>query len=250
MTQAQGSLNFAFLHGGGQGSWVWDGVIESLRRRAPGVSALALDVPGCGVKRGRDTTGLSIPEVVAELAAEIDACSARDLVLVGHSQAGTVLPSLLAARPAAFRRAVYVSCCAPAPGQTVRAMMGNSRRGENPDELGWPVDRATASFDGFARAMFCNDMDEAQAAEFLARLGEDAWPDACALAYDRWTYGGAGAPATYVVLEQDASLPVEWQLRFAARLGAERLVRIDSGHQVMQTAPDALAQALLTEAAL
>jgi pimeloyl-ACP methyl ester carboxylesterase len=55
-------------------------------------------------------------------------------------------------------------------------------------------------------------------------------------------------PATYVMCLRDAVLPLGWQETFAARLGAERLIRIDAGHQVMNTRPQALAEALRMEA--
>ena len=68
------SGDFIFLHGGGQGSWVWDETIEAMRQQAsePG-RLLALDVPGCGTKRGRDTSNLEVPDIVASLIADIDA---------------------------------------------------------------------------------------------------------------------------------------------------------------------------------
>jgi len=250
MTQGGSGPVFAFLHGGGQGGWVWDEVVDELRRRAPDVAVLALDVPGCGAKRGRDTSGLSIPEVVAELAADLDASGLSGVVLVGHSQAGTVLPALAESRPAAISRLIHVSCCAPAPGQTVRQMMGAGLHGERPEAVGWPVDPQTASPQALAAAMFCNDMDEAQTQAFLARLGADAWPTACGVGYDQWRYGAASQPVTYVLLERDASLPPQWQLKFAERQGAERVVRLDAGHQAMQTQPGPLAEILLAEAAL
>ena len=49
--------------------------------------------------------------------------------------------------------------------------------------------------------------------------------------------------------EQDNILPVAWQERFAERFRANRMVRPDAGHQVMNTRPQALAKVLLAEAA-
>ena len=48
--------DFAFLHGGGQGSWVWDDAIAGINAQSGGTArCLALDAPGCGTKRDRDT---------------------------------------------------------------------------------------------------------------------------------------------------------------------------------------------------
>src|SRR5215470_14913762 len=88
--------NYVFLHGGGQGSWVWDDTIAALARQTDGQygRSLALDIPGCGSKRGRVTDSLTVPDIVAELIADIEKAALEDVVLVGHSQAGTMLPLL------------------------------------------------------------------------------------------------------------------------------------------------------------
>jgi pimeloyl-ACP methyl ester carboxylesterase len=244
--------DYVFVHGGGQGSWVWRETIAALRLQAGegAIRAFALDAPGCGTKRGRATEALTIHDVAEELVADLEAAGAADIVLVGHSQAGQVLPLMARLRPGLFRRLVYVSCSAPLPGQTVHAMMGSGAHGADPEKVGWPFDPATAGFaEGFP-LMFCNDMDEAEAAAFMAKLGKDAWPPKTYAAAD-WAYDDLPiVPATFVHCLKDMSLPPDWQQVFAERLKAGRHVRIDAGHQVMNTRPHALAEVLRGEAAL
>jgi pimeloyl-ACP methyl ester carboxylesterase len=240
--------DMVFIHGGRQASWVWAPVLAAMEAQAGrgAVRALALDVPGCGAKRGRVTDGVSLPDVVAELAGEIETAGVSDALIVGHSQAGALMPGLVEAAPTRFRRAVYVACCAPAEGQAVADMMGAGRHGADPDTVGWPVDRETVTPDQLFRAMFCNDMSPEAADAFMGCLGQDDWPIACSLEHRTWRYGAERrAPTTYVAALRDASLPLAWQLRFAERFGAEAVVRIDAGHQVMQTRPHALAEVLL-----
>lgn len=248
MSQA---VDYAFLHGGGQGGWVWDETIAALRQQAGADlgQALALDVPGCGKKRGRPTDGIDNEAIAAELVADIEAAGLRDVVLVGHSQAGMELPFMLEQRPDLFRRVIYVTCSAPPSGRTTLSMMGSGLHGENPDEVGWPVDPETASIAERFPLMFCNDMSPAETAAFMAKLGEDQWP---ALTYSssNWRYDHLGAvPASYVICLRDGILPVPWQEKFAKQVNASRIVRIDAGHQVMNTRPQALAEALRFEAA-
>jgi pimeloyl-ACP methyl ester carboxylesterase len=96
--------------------------------------------------------------------------------------------------------------------------------------------------------MFCNDMNDDESAAFLAKLGRDMWPAQTMRASD-WRYDHLGdIPSTYVVCLRDGILPVPWQETFAARLKVQRQVRIDAGHQVMNTRPHALAEALRNEA--
>jgi pimeloyl-ACP methyl ester carboxylesterase len=241
--------NFAFLHGGGQGGWVWRETQSALRAQSAGAlrPMLTLDAPGCGAKRGRATDALGVDDIVAELVQEVVSAGLRDVVLVGHSQAGCILPRMARARPDLFRRLVYLTCSSPLAGQTVIEMIGSGLQGETPDAVGWPVDPATHGLEARYDAMFCNDMAPAQAAAFLAGLGGDAWP-ASSYTHTDWTCGDAGVPASYVVCLRDRALPVPWQLVFAGRFGARRLVRLDAGHQAMNTRPHALAEILLCEA--
>jgi pimeloyl-ACP methyl ester carboxylesterase len=244
-------FDYAFLHGGGQGGWVWEATLAALRQQTAGGfgRALTLDVPGCGAKRGRATDGLGPDDVVDELVADLERAGLRDVVLVGHSQAGTVMPGMLQRRPDLFRRLIYISCSIPLPGQNVMQLVGTSRHGERDDEVGWPGDPQGDPAQLFAQ-MFCNDMPPEQAQAFLAGLGKDAWPPAMYTATDWRLSGLDAAPASYVVCLRDGILPVPWQERFAARFAARRLVRIDAGHQVMNTRPHGLAEVLRIEAAL
>jgi pimeloyl-ACP methyl ester carboxylesterase len=244
------SIDYVFMHGGGQGGWVWQETIAALRQQSDGSlgRAIALDAPGCGVKRGRDTAKLGVDDVVAELIADVTASGLRDIVLVGHSQAGTILPRLVEKRPDLFRRLVYVSCTAPQPGRTILQQMGSGAHGSNADEVGWPFDPKTVDPRQRAPLMFCNDMNEAQKSAFLSQLGHDTWPAQTMTAAD-WRYDHLGTASTYVVCLRDAILPVAWQNTFADRLKVQRRIHIDAGHQAMNTRPQALAEALRYEAA-
>jgi pimeloyl-ACP methyl ester carboxylesterase len=243
------SANFVFLHGGGQGSWVWTETIAALGRLTRGqpVHTLALDAPGCGTKRDRETAHLSLDDVVDELLSDIGAADLSEVILVGHSQAGTVLPRMVERQPSRFRRLVYLSCCAPLPGQDIRQMIGSGVHGSHPDEVGWPLDPAMASKHQQWAACFCNDMDAAATSAFLDRLGRDHWPLQSMTPTD-WRYHHLNpVPATYIVCNHDAILTPPWQQRFAERLRVQRMLRIDGGHQVMNTRPLALAALLWQE---
>lgn len=245
-------VDFAFVHGGGQGAWAWDETIAALRAQTAGLSArmLALDVPGCGAKRGRATDGLALEDVARELLADIENAGLKRAVLVGHSQGGQVMSLMAEMRPQLFQRLVYVSCSIPLPGQDVLAMMGKGVHGSNENEVGWPFDPKLEAMSERYSLMFCNDMDEAQAAAFFSKLGQDRWPLAT-YSFNEWKYEHHGAvPATYVLCLRDNILPLAWQEAFAERFWAERRVRIDAGHQVMNTRPQALAEALRQELGL
>jgi pimeloyl-ACP methyl ester carboxylesterase len=243
-------FDFAFIHGGGQGGWVWGETIAALQSQSDGAArCLAIDAPGCGAKRHRDTSQIAYGEIVAEFVAELEGAGLRDVVLVGHSQAGMVLPLVADARPDLIKRLVYVTCSAPLPGVTTLELMGQGVHGQNPEQVGWPVDPATHTMEQRHRIMFCNDMNAAVAEAFLVRLGGDAWP-MCCYSERGWRYDHLAAiPSTYVLCLRDEALPLSWQELFTARLHCDRLVRLDAGHQAMNTRPQALAEILLAEVA-
>jgi pimeloyl-ACP methyl ester carboxylesterase len=244
------AIDFIFVHGGGQAGWVWDDTIAAMRAQDDGKlgKLLALDAPGCGSKRGMHTDDLSIRDVAVDLMADVERAGIARAILVGHSQGGQPLPFMARQRPDLFRRLVYVSCSAPVPGQNVQQMMGKSLHGENAEEIGWPIDFDTTDAYERSTIMYCNDMLPAQADSFLSKLGEDMWPMKTYYEseWDYETFGGL--PATYVVCLMDKSLPPPWQRTFAERLKVEKLVHIDAGHQIMNSRPQALAEALRIEA--
>jgi pimeloyl-ACP methyl ester carboxylesterase len=230
--------DFAFLHGGGQGSWVWTETVDALKLQTNGAArTLGLDAPGCGVKRGQDTSEIDVDDVAVELIADIEAADLGKVVLVGHSQAGSTIPRMALKRPDLFSRLIYVSCSSPLPGKTILQMMD--------EEVGWPKDR---SFPAYFRTAFCNDMSEDETKAFIARHGGDNWPMK-SYAFTDWRYDHLGQiPASYVLCLRDGILPVAWQDKFAERFKAERIIRVDAGHQVQNTRPHALAEILRQEA--
>jgi pimeloyl-ACP methyl ester carboxylesterase len=238
------SLRFAFLHGGGQGGWIWDETLAALGQQLGGTAfrAKAFDLPGCGTKRDQDTSQLTVRDVAEAFVADLAQSGLESCILVGHSNAGTILPAVARHRPDLVRRYVYVSCIAPPPGQTISEVM-------RPRHV---IDAGASPQDMSARLrqMFCNDMGEAQAAAFLAKLGHDHWPTPQALSETAWHYEHLPAlAATYVLCLQDQALALAWQEEFASRFAVQRRVYIDAGHQVMNTRPHGLAEILLAEAA-
>ncbi|GLK43483.1 MULTISPECIES: alpha/beta fold hydrolase [Novosphingobium] len=238
--------DMVFLHGGGQGGWVWEETIAAVGRQSGGaVRCLALDAPGCGAKRGVDNAAYAFADTTRELIGDILASGLRGVMLVGHSQAGMTIPHMADLAPGGLiGKLAYVTCSAPLPGLTTLDQMGRGPRGSSVEEVGYPSGSEAERY----ATMFCNDMEEGEAAAFLGKLGHDGWP-ASAYAYSEWRYDHLRAiPACYVVALRDMALPASWQERFADRLHARRLHRIDAGHQVMNTRPEALAEVLLAEA--
>lgn len=238
--------DFVFLHGGGQGSWIWDETIAALALQS-GASArcLALDVPGCGTKRGRDTAMMTFDDIVNELSADIAAAGFEKPLLVGHSQAGQVLPKLEQTMPGAFVRHVYVSCIAQSNGHTIGDMMAMQIEQDPEGPLARVFTDPDCTPRERFRVMFVNDMSRPEQELFLDKLEQDAWPPV-AYSHAEWSYNHlAAVPCTYVLCLKDQVLTPHWQRLFAERFRCDEIVHIDAAHQVQNTRPHALAEVLL-----
>jgi hypothetical protein len=100
-----------------------------------------------------------------------------------------------------------------------------------------------------ARLMFCNDMSDEEGDVFLTRLMKDRWPES-SRTYADWRYDHLeGIASSYIICLQDRALPADAQETFATRFHADRVVRIDAGHQAQNTRPYGLAEILLAEGA-
>jgi pimeloyl-ACP methyl ester carboxylesterase len=240
--------DFVFLHGGGQGSWIWDETIAALAQQSGGSArCLALDIPGCGTKRGRDTARLTFDDIVADLAGDIAAAGFDRSVLVGHSQAGQVLPKLELAMPGAFTRHIYVSCIAHENGHTIGDMMALQTAQDPDGPLASVFGDPDCTMRERFRVMFVNDMTRTEQDAFLDKLEKDDWPPV-AYTHTGWSYDHlASVPCTYVLCLQDQVLTPHWQRIFADRFRCERTVHIDAAHQVQNTRPSALAEVLLAQ---
>lgn len=217
---------FVLLHGSGEGGWHWWLVVRALRGR--GHVAVAPDLA-----TDRDDATW---EQCADEAAEAVG-GARDVVVVGHSAGGLLVP-LVAARLAAVR-AVYVAGMVPQPGEDAYAWF---------DALGWSeavaeqfrLDGLTGTPD--PAVAFHHDVEDGLAAAALQHerptsdaLAQRPWPDAEVLA----------VPSSYVVTTRDRFLPPSVQRRVAAeRLGIASPLEIETGHCPHLSRPEELARLL------
>ena len=236
--------DLVFLHGGSHGSWCWAPLLAEMDRR-PGRfgRVLALDMPGSGAKRGRSVSDETLQSVAAELNSDIRDAGFRDVILIGHSIAGVLLPMMAAADPDLFASLIFLATSVPREGESVMDMMGNTLHGQDPDHVGWPLDPSTPPAD-MALAMFGPDLTPDQLTWLMAEVARDVTPPAVALqAATHAGYDGT-IPSTYIVTLRDPILPAPWQRRFAERARCRTIVEIDTPHEPFVSHPALLADTL------
>ncbi len=226
---------FAVAHGSGDGGEAWHLVLRALRELGHG--AVAPDLP---TDRDDATWDDCVDAVVDALDAV--AGGADDVVLVGHSSGGLVVP-LVAHRRSALLQ-VFVAALVPRPGETAEEWFA---------DVGWAAAVAEAAReDGGLTGhpdplvAFHHDVPGALARRALAaerptgeRLGRTPWPLPALPA----------VPARYVVTARDRFLPPALQRRVAAaRLGIAAPDELDAGHCPYLSRPAELAALLATAA--
>lgn len=229
------------VHGGGFDARCWDLVLPELA--AP---AIAVDLPGRG-SRPADLQAVTLADCAAAIVEDVDAAGFDEVVLVGHSLAGSSLPAAVGLLGDRVRHVVFVACTVPEDGTSsldtldpdIRAM---ARRAA---ESG-----ATGKLDPeLARVIFGNDLDEAQFAWCVERLVAEA-PRLTLQPVDLAPLHAPSAPPrTWIRTLRDAIIPPDRQLRFAANVGGDcAIVDLDAAHMCMISQPAATA-ALLDQVA-
>jgi pimeloyl-ACP methyl ester carboxylesterase len=237
-------LTFVLVHGAFQTGAVWEDVAAELRRR--GHAAHTPTIAGHGPDAPMNLTH---SDAVASLVAHLREHELSDVVLVGHSIAGSFIAKAAEQVPEQIKRLVFQGAFAVADG--------NALADEFPPE--------DAAFFGMAdiaqgfllpfdvvRERACNDMDLAAANAIYAGMSPIPvayFTDKLDLKVFYELIGTGKVKTSYVNAINDFALPPgEYASfpRFAKRLGPLcRIVQLQGAHYVMATRPSELADALI-----
>lgn len=243
------TLPAVLVHGGAHGAWCWAPLLDHLDR-----TVLAVDLPPKSI-RGVPAPDPPPPELatttlddfVTSAIADVDAAGIDRFVLVGHSMGGLTIAEMARRIPDRIDRLVFVSCLVPPEGALVADGLPTPADEEAREARDTVVDLDDEQFgisEAMVRRLFCNDMTEAQAQLVLSHTGTEA------AAVFGETVSRVGIPPTlpktYVRLLRDQALSPSDQDAAIAALrespgGTVDVVELDTGHDVMISAPEALA---------
>jgi pimeloyl-ACP methyl ester carboxylesterase len=222
---------FALVHGAWHGAWCWERLLAPLADRGHG--ALAIDLPAEDPEAGLDTYA----DVVAAFLAPVE----DDVIVVGHSLNGLVLPHVAARRPVAAL--VYLCAFVPLEGKSLDDQLGDSTLpililGERPERDAegrshWPDP-------GVARRGLYPDLSDEDAAWAIPHLR----PQAQTSQREPHPSGLPAAPAASIVGTRDAAINPEWSRVVAGERLGVRPIELDCGHFPMIAEPELLAGAL------
>src|SRR5476651_865793 len=107
---------FVLVHGGGQGGWVWQQVARLLRDEGHDVYTPTLT--GFGERSHLDGPHVSFQTFVDDIANVLIFEGLSDVVLVGHSMGGVVIPRVADVVPERIRRVVWATAVVTRDGES------------------------------------------------------------------------------------------------------------------------------------
>lgn len=233
--------DLVLVHGGAHAADCWDLTVAELRRQAPEIRVLAIDLPGRGHTRG-DLATLTIGDCVDSAVADIENAALGDVVVVGHSLAGVTVPAVVARLGSPrVREMILAAAFIPPQGSAVLDTLGGplgplARWGA---KIRRPVKFPAAA----ARLAFCNGMTPQQRTFALSRVYSDA-TRLVTEPVDRRELPDA-VSRTWILTTRDRALSVRQQCRSIRSLGGvDTMIPIATCHDMMISEPKRLAATL------
>jgi len=235
------SSPFVLVHGGGHGGWCWARVARRLR--AAGHLVYTPTLTGFGERMHLKDAVAGFDTFIADVAQVITFEALDEVVLVGHSMGGVIVPRVAEELPERIRRVVWLAAVVTDDGETLLDAVPQSR---------WIAQAVTIGSDGEART----DPDLILDANL-----QDGTPDDRAFVRDRhFPYPPAalvepgrlreflvlGLQTGYITASDDRTIEGPVSARFASRLPGCKQARVPGGHDCMISRPDEVTAALLT----
>lgn len=237
-------MRFVLVHGSWHTGELWAPVAEHLRRAGHEVHTPT--VAGHGKGADKRVNHAQCTQSIVEHIVQRDL---KDFVLLGHSYGGTIISKVVEAVPERVRRLVYWNAFVLQDGESLDDNVP-------PHYRALFAQLAAASADGGVmmpfpiwREAFINDGDLATAQRTYEMLSPEPYQPFVDKLDLKKFYGLQQVPRSYINCTEDIALPPGaewgWHPRMSSRLGLYRLVQIAGSHEVMLTAPERLAGAIV-----
>ena len=231
---------FVLLHGAWHGGWCWARVADILRARGHRVTTPTQT--GLGERRHLLTEAVTLTTFGEDLRLHLDYEDLSDVVLVGHSFAGSALSYVAERSAARVARLVYLDA--------TLVFGGEAPFDSNPPDVVALRRQMAQDFSGGL------SLPPPPAAAFgVTEAADAAWLEGKMTPHPLRTFEtrleisgppGAGLPARYIVCREPVYGPLSAARERARALGWP-MPEIATGHDAMVTAPEALAEMLEAE---
>lgn len=234
---------FVLVHGAWHDGSAWNEAIEQLE--AKGHQAFAPTIAGHGKGVNKNVNHAQCTQSIVDYIVDKDL---TDIVLLGHSFAGTIIAKVAEAIPDRIRRLIFFDAFVLNDGESVRdnvpphlqALLDELVRESNDRTMVMP-------FEVWREALL-NDADLNLARSSYAQLSPEPyqpWIDKL----DLKQFYSLPIPKSYLYCTEDNVLPQGeqwgWHPRMSNRLGLFRLVQMPGSHEVMFSNPVGLAEKII-----
>jgi pimeloyl-ACP methyl ester carboxylesterase len=236
-----GSSTFVLVHGGGHGGWCWQRLARELRSRGHEVWTPTLT--GFGERRHLDDEDLTFDTFVTDIAAVLEYEDLRDVVLVGHSMGGVIVPRVAEVARDRIRAVVWMAAVVLDDDETLLEAVPQTP--EIARAVAIQPDGSVRTDAGLMIEALLPEGTDAERAWVLAR--HRPYPPMALVEPGRLTaFTALNLPTGYVLATLDRAVSPERARIFAARLPGVRYAEVEAGHDFMVTRPKQAADALLS----
>lgn len=229
------------VHGGGHAADCWELTVDEIHRREPGLTVLAVDLPGRRSRPG-DLRALTIADWVDSVVRDVEASGLDDIVITAHSLGGVTVPGVAAKLGASrVREMVFAAAYIPPEGgsviDTIPGLAGLFARRRAPAGPG-----ATPRW--FATYSYTNGMSRAQRRLSLDRLCDES----TSIIREQVSRADmpADVPRTWILTKRDRALAPKTQRKSIDALGGvQMMIEIDTCHNLMISEPKRTAEILV-----
>jgi pimeloyl-ACP methyl ester carboxylesterase len=228
------------VHGGGHGGWCYQRVARRLR--AAGHEVYAPTLTGLGERAHLMSRDIDLDMHIRDITAMLDSEDLRDVILVGHSYGGMVITGVADRAADRIGRLVYLDAATPVNGQSLVDVAGPVIETVRPD--GRVVDGVELVLLPSPDAGTLYGVTDPDDLRWMAdRLTGHPWR--CFEQALELTNEGAlwAIPRFHIVCT--STLATRDAAMLAEARAEGRLWDIDTGHDLMITEPEAVADALL-----
>lgn len=224
---------FVLLHGAWHGGWCWQFVAEALRTRGHRVTTPTQT--GLGERRHLISADLTLETFIQDLVNHILAEDLTSITLVGHSFGGNAVSGAAERIPERLRDLVYLDCTVLAGGERAADIIDPKKFGDRiaaSDGVGIPPPgpEAFGVLDAAKAAWLQQRLTPHPLGTMTSKLPIHGLP-------------GNGLPARYIACTRPVYHPPERVFDWADRCGWP-IEEIETGHDAMVTAPEALVELL------
>jgi len=235
-------MRIVLVHGSWHTGELWAPVAELLRRAGHDVHTPTVAGHGKGVDKR-----VNHAQCTQSIVDYIVSKDLKDIVLLGHSYGGTIISKVVEAVSDRVKRLIYWNAFVLQDGESLNDNVPPHYRALFEQMAKDSADNSVVMPFPIWREAFVNDADLATAQRTYELLSSEPFqPFIDKL--DLKKFYALQTPRSYINCTEDTALPPGewgWHPRMSSRLGLYRLVQIKGSHEVMFTAPERLAEAIV-----